>query len=145
MAHKPDARGPFDADFAKMFATLKLPLMPDMGALMAAQQRNIEALTQAYKVTLQGGQDVARRHMEIMQQTMVELGDTMQSLAGTETPQAKVTKQAEALKKAYERAVTNLKEMSETIQHANAEAVAVLNKRFAEAIEEARTLTGNPK
>ena len=145
MASKITPQWPFGTDFSEFFTKLKLPLMPDMEALMAAQQRNIEALTQAYQVTQQSGQELARRHMEIMQRTMVELRETMQSIASPEPPQAKASKQAELLKKAYERAVTNMKELSETIQHANAEATEVLNKRFVEAVDEIKALADKTK
>ena len=144
-ASKITPQWPFGTDVSGFFANLKLPLMPDMAALMAAQQRNIEAMNQAYQVTQQSGQELTRRHMEIMQQTMVELRETMQSIASPETPQAKASKQAELLKNAYERAVTNMKEFSETIQHANAEALDVLNKRFVEAVNEVKTLADKTK
>ena len=145
MTDKPTVRSPFDTDFARFFADLKLPPMPDLGALMAAQQRNIEALTEAYNVTMQGGQEVARRHMEIMRQTMAELGETMRSIGNPDAPGDKASKQVELAKRGYERAVANMKELSETIQHVNAEAVEVLNKRFVEAINEVKTMTEKPQ
>ena len=64
MTGKTTSQWPFGPDLSGFFAKLKLPLMPDMEALMAAQRRNIEALTQAYQVTQQSGQELARRHME---------------------------------------------------------------------------------
>ena len=44
------------------------------------------------------------------------------------------------MKAAYERAVANMKELSDLIQHSNAEALALINKRFAEAMDEVKTL-----
>jgi phasin family protein len=119
---------------------MKLPTMPDMQQLMAAQRRNMEALSAANRVALEGAQAVARRHMEIMQQAMSELSETMTAGAGAEGPQAKAAKQAELLKKAYERAVAHMQELSDLIQRSNAEAVGVLHKRFSEAMDEVRTL-----
>jgi phasin family protein len=127
-------------DFSKMFATMKMPAMPDMEALMAAQKRNMEAMSAANRIALEGAQAVAKRHMEIMQQTMSELTDTMRSLSATEAPQAKAAHQAELLKRSYERAVANTRELSDLIQRANGEALAQLNKRFAEAMDEVKTL-----
>ena len=54
--------------------------------------------------------------------------------------QCKATKQTEMLKLAYEKAVANTKELADMIQHANGEALSLLNKRFVEAMEEAKTL-----
>ena len=130
---------PFDMDLTKLFASMK-PFMPDMEALLTAHRRNIEALVEANKVALEGGQAVARRNMEIMQQTMAELSENMQAMASPEAPQAKAAKQADMVKNAYERAGTNLKELGEMIQHANADAVGVLQKRFTAAVEEVKLL-----
>jgi phasin family protein len=141
MASKPSGGNfPFNIDLTEMFARMKLPFMPDMQALVAAQRRNIEALIAVNKVALEGAQAVARRNLEIMQQTMVELAESTQAMASPEAPQAKAAKQAEMVRKTYETAVTNMKELGEMIQHANAEAVEVLNKRFAEAMDEVKVL-----
>ncbi|HTW69232.1 MAG TPA: phasin family protein, partial [Acetobacteraceae bacterium] len=92
-------------DFARMFSEMKLPAMPDMEAFITANRRNIETLTAANRVAMEGAQAVARRNMEIMQQNMAELTECMKELASAEGPQAKAAKQAELLKQAYERAV----------------------------------------
>lgn len=127
-------------EFTKMFADLKLPNMAGTEALMAAHQRNIEALSAANRIAMEGAQTVAKRHMELMQQTMTELTDTLRGLASPGAPQEKAAEQAELLKRAYERAVANTKEMADVITRANAEAVELLNKRIAEAMDEVKTL-----
>ena len=127
-------------DFTKMFADLKFPAMPDMEAFVAASRRNIETLTAANKVALEGAQAVARRHMEIVQQNMAELTEAVRSLSTAEAPQAKAAKQAELLKVAYERSVSNIKELSDLIQSSNAEALKLLNHRFTEAMDEIKAL-----
>jgi phasin family protein len=58
----------------------------------------------------------------------------------TETPQAKAAKQAELLKRAYERAVSNTKELSDLITRSNGEAIGLLNRRFTEAMDEVKLL-----
>ncbi len=127
-------------DFTKMFADLKFPAMPDMDAFVAASRRNIETLTAANKVALEGAQAVARRHMEIVQQSMSEIGEAVRSMAANETPQAKAARQAEMLKAAYERSVANIKEISDMIQHSNEEALQLLHRRFTEAMDEVKAL-----
>jgi phasin family protein len=128
-------------DFARMFADMKLPAVPDMEALLGAYKRNMDTLASANRIALEGAQAVARRQMEIMQQTMAELGETMRALAAPgEAPQAIAAKQTELLKRAYERAVSNTRELSELIQRSNGEALELLNKRFAEAMDEVKAL-----
>jgi len=128
------------ADFARMFSDMKLPALVDMEAFINANRRNLETLTAANRVAMEGAQAVARRNMEIMQQNMAELTECMQALAAAEGPQAKAAKQAELLKQAYERAVANMQELRDLIQESNAEALALLNKRFAEAMDEVKVL-----
>jgi phasin family protein len=127
-------------EFKKLLDGLKMPHAPDADALMRAYQRNIEALSAANRIALEGAQAVAKRHMEIMQQTMAELTETMKALAGNEGPQEKAAKQAELLKAAYEKAVTNTRELGDLIQRANGEALGALNQRVSEAIDEMKAL-----
>ncbi len=127
-------------EFTKMFSEMKVPGMLDMEGLMSAHRRNLETLSAANRVALEGAQTVARRNMEIMQQTMTELTDTMRSFSSTDAPQARTAKQAEMLKAAYERAVSNMQEISHLIQQSNGEALGLLNKRFAEAMDEVKGL-----
>ena len=78
--------------------------------------------------------------MEIVQQSMSELTEGMRQIASPDSPQSKAAKQAEMLKSSYERAVSHMQELSDLIQRANGEALSVLHKRFAEAMDEVRTL-----
>jgi phasin family protein len=139
MAFPPKSMADF-GEFSKLFADMKLPAMPDMEAFVAASKRNMETLTAANRVALEGAQAVARRHMEIMQQNMGELTEAVRAMSSVEPPQAKAAKQAELLKQAYERAVSNMKEIGDLITHSNAEAVKLLNSRFTEAMDEIKAL-----
>ena len=140
MADESGASRPMEADFKRFFAEMKFPAMPDMDAFVTAHRRNMETLSAANRVALEGAQAVARRHMEIMQQTMGEMSETLRGLTSAETPQAKAARQTEMLRASYERAVANLREISDLIQRSNGEAVALLNQRFTEAMDEAKTL-----
>ena len=139
MADFPKMRPDF-SDFTKLFANLKMPAAPNMDAFVAANRRNMETITAANRIALEGAQAVAKRHMEIMQQGMTEMSEAMRSMALPEDPQAKAAKQAEMLKTAYEHAVANMKELGDLIQRSNGEAIDLLNSRFAEAMEEIKAL-----
>ena len=90
---------------------------------------------------MEGAQAVARRQAEMMQQALTEMGETVRALAAPgEGPQAKTARQADLVRQAYERAVANTRELAELIQRSSGEALDVLNKRFAEAMEEVKTL-----
>lgn len=128
------------AEFSRMFSDMKFPMMPDIDAFLAAHRRNMETLSAANRVALEGAQTVAKRHMEIVQQTMQEMSETIRELASPDSPQARAAKQAELIKQAYERAVTNMKELADLIQRANGEALGMLNQRFTEAMDEVKAI-----
>ncbi|TPG57199.1 phasin family protein [Roseomonas nepalensis] len=129
---------PAEMDPMRMLAEMKVPMV-DVQALAAAQRRNLEALSTANRVALEGAQAIARRHMEILQQSMTEMTDAVRgvSSAGND-PSTRAAQQAEMVKATYERAVGNMKELADLIQKSNAEALTVLNRRFSEAMDEVR-------
>jgi phasin family protein len=127
-------------DLMRMLSDFRMPGMPDVEALAAAQRRNLEALSAANRVALEGAQAVARRHMEILQSSMTEMTEAMKALGTQETPQAKAARQAEMLKAAYEKAVGNMREVADLIQKSNQEALGLLNRRFTEAMDEVKQL-----
>lgn len=138
MAKKPEMS--FDLpDFTKMMAEFRLPAV-DMEAFLAAQRRNLESLSAANRVALEGAQAVAKRHMEIMQQSMTDMTESMKALSAPGAAKDKAAQQAEMLKGAYEKAVANMKEIADLIQKSNSEALAVLNRRFTEAMDEMKTM-----
>lgn len=134
------ASGPEMPDFTKFFAEMKLPALPDMEAFLAANRKNIETFSAANRIALEGAQAVAKRQMEIVQSSMSEIADAMKELGSTDAPQEKAAKQAELLKQAYQRAVAHMKELSDLIRQSNAEALALINKRFEEAMDEVKAL-----
>jgi len=128
-------------EMMRMFSSMKLPAMPDFQALADAQRRNLEAMAAANRVAMEGAQAVARRNMELMQQTMAEMSDAMRGLTAMDgNPAAKAAQQAELMKANYERAVASMKELADLIQKSNGEALEVLNRRFAEALEEMQAM-----
>lgn len=129
-----------DFDFGRLFAEMKFPAVPDMEAFTSAARRNMEALTAANRIAIEGAQAVARRNMEIMQQSMAEMTEAVRALSGSDAPQAKAARQAELIKQAYEHAVANLKELRDLIQRSNEEALTLLNRRFTEALDEVKAM-----
>jgi phasin family protein len=134
----PDIKGPDlkDYDLKKVFGEMKLPAMPDIDVVLATHRRNLEALSEANRVALEGAQAVARRHMEIMQSTMAGLTETLKDLSASDGPATRASKQTDLLKQAYENAVSNTRELGDLIQKSNTEAMQKLNQRFSEAMSE---------
>jgi phasin family protein len=152
-----------NADFAKMFGEFKMPdmskmmadmKMPDMtkmlgdfklpnldvDAFMAAQRKNIDAVTQANKLAAEGFQAVAKRQAEIFKETMEQAQTAMKDLVGGgAAPDLNASKQAELAKTAFEKALANMKELAELTAKANSEAFDIINKRVVESLEEIKS------
>lgn len=124
-------------EFSRLFTQMRFPGMPDGNAMLEAHRRNVEALTQANKVAIEGVQTVAKRHLELMHQMMGEAAEAITSLG---SGGSKPTDQTELLRRAYERALAHARELSELIQQTNSEAASLLNRRFVAAMDEVKGL-----
>jgi phasin family protein len=121
-------------------ASMKFPFMFGMAALLAAQRRNIEAMTAANRVVREGAQAVARRNFEILQQAIDGVSERLQAMGDPDCPRDRAMRQTEAVIKAYEDASANMRDMGAMIQHSNTEAMEVLGRRFTEAADEMKSL-----
>ncbi len=134
-----DPMGEF-ADALRKMATGQVSAAPSLDNLLATYRRNIEAVTQANKVALEGAQALARRQMEIVQQTMREISASVQAATEPGTAQERAAKQTERLKQAYAQALDEARELRDMIEKANAESMNVLNARFLQALDEIKGL-----
>jgi phasin family protein len=126
-------------EFLKLFGEFRMPAMPDFQALAEAQRKNIEAITAANRIAIEGAQAVARRQVEILQTSVSELSDAVQTMSREESPVGKVARQTDLIKSSYEKAVSNVKELSDLIQKSNNEALNLLNARFSAALDEVKS------
>jgi phasin family protein len=131
------SENPFAAfDFTKFFGDRQLQGF-DPSALLAAQQKNFDAVAAANRQAVEGYQALVKRQAEIMQQTMGEMADLMrQSVAGGGAPDA--AKQSELARQAIERAMANMKELAEMASKTHSEAFETINRRMTENLEELR-------
>lgn len=129
----------FDLDIGKSFAGLAFPGL-DMESLIAAQRKNLEALTQANQLAIEGVQTLARRQVELARRAFEEASAAISDWTRPGAPEERFAQQAELVKQAFERGVVQARELTELVAKANAEAFDVLNKRVAEGLEEVRDL-----
>jgi phasin family protein len=131
-------------DMTKMFGNFNLPGV-DLQAVMNSQRKNMEALTAANKLALEGMQAVFKRQAEILKQSIEEGSAATREVTTAGSPQASVAKQTDLAKAAFEKALSNAKELSEIVAKANGEAVELLNKRFAGMLDEFRDAVAKGK
>jgi phasin family protein len=126
-----------DTDFSKAFAGFTLPGF-DVEAVLASQRKNIEALTQANQLAVEGVQAVARRQAEIAREAIDEASTVLRDIAQPSAPQERVAKNADLLKQGFERSLATAREITLMLTKANTQAFDVVAKRVAEGLEEIR-------
>ena len=126
-----------DMDVGKAFAGFTFPGL-DVESIVAAQRKNLEALTQANQLAVEGVQAVARRQVEIAREAVDEVSSLVREWTQPGAPDERIAKNAEYAKQAFEKGVANARELTELVAKANSEAFNVIQKRVAEGFEELR-------
>ena len=135
---KPTAYPFFEMDVSKVLAEFKLPGV-DVDAILASQRKNIEAVTAANQLAIEGMQAVVRRQAEILRTTLEETGTILTEVLGAGSPEDNAAKQAELVKSAFENALSNMKELAELVAKSNTEAANVISKRVSDGLDELKT------
>lgn len=124
-------------DFTKQFSSMKLPNV-DAESIMAAQQKNMDALIEANKAAAAGYQDLFKKQMAVFEETMAEAQKYMGSMDTTKLDPEAAKAQAELAKAAFEKALANMQALAESAQKANSEAYEIVSARVQESLNELR-------
>jgi phasin family protein len=107
----------------------------DFNQLVTAQRRNIEALSAANQVVVEGAQAISRRQAEVIRSNVEDVLKASKDLLTSGTPETNLTKQADFAKSIFESALANLREVTEMVTKSGFEAFDLLNKQAAENLE----------
>ena len=121
-------------DVGEMLKQLQIPGV-DVGKLIENQRDNIKALQEANQAAVQGWQNLMTRQTEQMREALetwqAAVSDTLKS------PPAEVAqKQIEHGQKAFEKALSNMRELAEMAIKSQSDAAEVLRKRFEAGLRE---------
>ena len=133
----------WDVDFTKVLGEFKLPGV-DVDAVLQAQRKNIEALTAANRTAAEGLQAFARRQGEILRQNLAELQTQFSTAVSAGAPEEKLAKQTELAKTAFEKAITDMKELAELLAKSNTEAAEIVSKRVSASFDELKSVLKAP-
>jgi len=115
----------FDFDVTKMMADFRFRPF-DVEALMASQRRNIEALSQANQLAVEGMQAVAKRQIEVARQAVEDMSALLRELAQPASPEDRIAKNTEFAKQMLEKSVNHGREITLLATKAGTEAADVL-------------------
>jgi phasin family protein len=108
----------------------------DMSALVDSQRKNVEAVTAANRIALEGIQALMQRQGEILQQSFEEATRLIQDFDPATDPAERMAHQTELAQEAFQHALANMRELAEMASSSQAEALEAIQARFNESLEE---------
>lgn len=124
-------------ELSKAFGHVELPGV-DVRSVLEAQRKNVEALTLANQRAFEAGRAMLDRQMEMLKQALSEASGALTDLSASKSPAKAAAKQGELFKQLMERALSTLREMTDLVTKANADALKVIRDRVEESIKEIR-------
>ena len=128
-----------EMDISKLMKEFHIPGIK-VDTIMNSQKKNLETLSEANRITIEGMQNITRRQADILRQTMEETATMMTELMGKSPPEEKLIKQTELVKMAFESAMVNMKDLAEMVAKSNDDVTKVISKRVSENIEELKSM-----
>ncbi len=125
----------FDPDLAKNLSGFNgFPL--DINAFTENQRKNFQAFTEAGQQAMEGIQAIVQKQSELMSQMTEDNSAIAHEIMADGTPEQKIAKQADLMKKNYEKSIANMKEISDMLGKSNQEATDIINKRVTASLTE---------
>ncbi len=134
-------KNPFtDFDFSKVVGEFKFPMI-DVDSLVDLQRRNMQAFTAANQTAFEAFRAIAQRQADMLKVGLEDLSKASGEMFAAGSLEEKAVKNADLVKKTYETAIANMKELSELYAKGNADAFEAINRRVTEALEEVKGIT----
>ena len=122
-------------DFSKVWADVKIPDF-NVDVLIAAQQKNIEAMSLASKAAIEGWQVFAKKQAELWQSAVEDTGALAQDVASAKEPADKLAKQTDFAKSVMKSGLANAREAQELATKTANKTVNIVSKRLVEGMDE---------
>ncbi len=138
-----DTNNPFsnffsDTEFTKLMQQYQETPF-DMKTIMEAQRKNVQAMTEAQQLAMEGMQAIAQRQSEIISQMVEDQSKMAQEMMGEGTPEEKISRNADLFKKTYERTIGNVRELADMLSKSNTQATDIINKRISDSMSEIKS------
>jgi phasin family protein len=122
--------------------TYSKPFFPvfDTDQLLAVQQRNVDAMTSASQIVVDGVKALALRQSEMLQSSVEEWVSTGQQAWNGKPGEVKPAEYVTRAKSQYEALVNNAKELTDIAVKAQSEAFGVLTKAMMANLDDLKTV-----
>ncbi len=133
-ATTPDFTNPF-GNLDELLKQFKVPGV-DVNAIIESRRKDMDALIAANQATAAAMQQVAKKQTEILTQALQAAQESAQKLAKGVGGAIDPMKQAELTRKAYEKALADMKEVGEIAQKAQTTAMSGITARAQQSVQE---------
>ncbi|MCB1537564.1 MAG: phasin family protein [Rhodospirillales bacterium] len=108
----------------------------DLKQLMETQRKNVQAMTDAIQLGMEGVQHALSRQAEMMGRMVQDNSTLASALMAEGTPEQKVQRHADMMRKSYENTIRNAREVSDIIAKSGEEAAEIINRRVSATLAE---------
>ena len=133
-ATTPDFTNPF-GNLDELLKQFKMPGV-DVNAIIESRRKDMDALIAANQATAAAMQQVAKKQTEILTQALQAAQESAQALAKGVGGAIDPRKQADLTRKAYEKALADMKEVGEMAQKAQTAAMSGITARAQQSVQE---------
>lgn len=137
-ANTPDFTNPF-GNLDELVKQFKMPGV-DVNAIIESRRKDMDALIAANRDTVAAMQQIARKQSEILTQALQAAQESAQKLSKGESGAVDPLKQADLARKAYEKALADMKEVGEIAQKAHTAALSGITARAQQSLRELTSL-----
>lgn len=108
----------------------------DIRQIMDMWQKNAQSVAEAQRVAMEGVQELARRQTEMLSQMTQEHTQLVGEIMKSGTPQEKLAKQTEIMRKAGQAAMGNMRDITGIMRKTAADISEILRHRMQSAMNE---------
>ena len=131
-------KNPFaDFDFTKMAGEFKIPTV-NMETMVETGRKNFAAMTALGTAAVESMKTIAQRQGDMFRVAMEDFSKHGSDVLSAATVEEKAAKQIDFVKKSYEAALANTKEIAELYSKSQSEALSAISERVAELTEEVK-------
>ena len=131
-------KNPFaDFDFSKVAGEFKLPTV-NVETFVETARKNFATMTSLNTAAVEQMKTIAQRQGDMVRAAMEDFSKHGSEVLAAATVEEKAAKQIDFMKKTYESAITNSKELADLYTKGQADAVTALSARVAELTEEVK-------
>jgi phasin family protein len=131
-------KNPFaDFDFSKISGEFKLPTV-NVETFVETARKNFATMTSLNTAAVEQMKTIAQRQGDMVRAAMEDFSKHGSEVLAAATVEEKAAKQIDFMKKTYESAITNSKELADLYTKGQADAVTALSARVAELTEEVK-------